>query len=195
MGRDEEHAALIREAISRMTGGSQRLSVAPIGDGIKILSEPPDLVEWLDQDYGIYGSLTEIHSQYNEEIKVIEALLSESVQGGGLQTLKEVLQKVGNDKYARNRAIAGYAKLLWCVHSIPIRLHDGRICVVWPPEDVTQLPIVHEYNPGEFFAAAANTILEMRKALESERKKLGKWKLVGICSLVLLGLGIFFLLR
>lgn len=106
------------------------MSAIPVCEGIEILSEPPHLVEWDDQDYGIYGQALEIQSQYHEEIRIIEILLSESVDAGGLQTLQEILEQVGKDKYARTRAIAGYARRLWCYHSIRIRLHEGRICVV-----------------------------------------------------------------
>jgi len=132
--------------------------------------------------------LSEITDQYYEEIEVIETLLNESVLGGEFDTLKKILQEVKNDEHARNRAIGKYAKDLWCYYAIPIRLHNGRVCVVWPPENVLQQPIVHEYNPGEFFASATNTVLEMRNVLESERKNHKKWKTIGIWSLSLLAL-------
>ncbi|MGO9530771.1 MAG: hypothetical protein ACLP3B_06280 [Syntrophobacteraceae bacterium] len=199
MGLDEDHAALIRVAIPRIQGGTQRLSVAPIADSMKILLEPPHIVEWDDQDYGVSKDISVISSQYYEEIKIIETLLIEMVQLGQFEIIQQVFEKAGNDKYARNRAIAGYARQLWRDHAIPIRVNDGKICVIWPPEDVLHSPIVHEYNPGEFFAATGNTVLEIRKAFEREKKKVAIWKRIGTLSIVvfaLLGLmGFSFLLR
>jgi len=202
MGLDEDHAALVQEAVSRIQGGSQRLSVTPIADGIKILLERPHFVEWDDQDYGNFGdsdATLSLTSQYREEINTIETLLVEMVQVGRFEIIQRVFQTAGNDKFARNRAIAGYARELWRDHAIPIRFHNGKICVIWPPEDVLHLPIIHEYDPCQFFTATGNTVLEMRKAFEGEKKKLGIWKNIAIFSLVLLCLlgfiGFSFLLR
>jgi hypothetical protein len=198
MSRDEEHEAIARGAVSRLRHGGLRLSVAPIG-GIETIWKPPHFIEWDDQDYGRRTTSEtgqDIIDQYVEEIEAIESLLNESVHKGGLQTLQDVFREVGDDKYARDREIARYARQFWCEHAIPIRFRRGRVCVVWPPEDYPMhLPIVHEYSPAEFITSAANAVLDIRKELEIAKKNLAKWKTIGAGSLFLLVLVVLCFLR
>jgi hypothetical protein len=188
MTPEEEHAALIRKAVSILPNGSQRLSIKPIrmGESIQMLVNPPDPIEWDDQDYDVPLKFSEIGTQYYEETKVIETLLTESVGVGGLKLLQDVLNDVGDDKFARNRAITGYASQIWYDHAIPIRFHENSVYIIWPPNHSLQQPIVHDYNIGEFFMRAADKVQRVQAELDNSQKGLSKWKTIGIWSLFLL---------
>jgi ElaB/YqjD/DUF883 family membrane-anchored ribosome-binding protein len=195
MSGEEENAVLVGKAISILPMGSRRLSPTRVrmAERLGVFVHPPEPNEWLDQDYEELN-LSNIGAQYYEEIEAIKKLVTESADAGGLQSLQDALKEVGDDKYARNRAVAAYAKQVWHDYAIPVRFCDGEIYIIWAPDHELHLPIVYAFGVSEFFLASADKIQRSQVELERTQKRLSKWQTIGICAAFLLIVGIAALL-
>ena len=184
--------AIVEKAISCLPAGQDALLPSPhnlIGK-LGLLWGPPSFTEWDDQDYGNYGTSDAaevLRGRYHEEIEIIGRCVGESAEAGQLEAFKGHSSAEPTWK----NATRDYAEQLWLAYAGPVRLHHGRLFIIWPPEDYPiHLPIIHEYDLGQFLSAASEIADEMSKEVATTKVSLNNWKGIGVWGLALLGIGV-----
>lgn len=133
--------------------------------------------EALRSDYGIPSNASEkkVTDEFWREIEAIEECLKESNFEVTLADWQKGTQLEQVQRMYKGMNLRAYALQFWDWYAIPFRYFDGRIFVVWAPDDVMGTPIVHSYNPQWFLFNLA--LRQTKDEIESQRqsKKLQKW--------------------
>jgi hypothetical protein len=184
----QDFKGLIEEAIKNLKNGDNRLAVSsyPLKYACLKGFNTPDVSERLSSDYGMSSENKDIEADYFEEITLLEKMMTDANVPIKLADWQRSIKTESAEKMYKGLNRRAFAIQLWDWYAIPWRYKNNSVHIIWSPQDVMGMPIIHSYSV-DFFLSNFSSILENQAENQIKiMRQLNFWKNIGVLAIIVM---------